>query len=205
MTHPALELLRQRVSANHFDPTATLDDATIHTLIDHATQAPSAYNAQNWRFIAVRSAPRKQELMALAYGQNKVGDAAVTFIIVGQLAAHRRLPAAWQPMIDAGRIPADAVAGIVEQANDSYGNDPTFQRDEAVRSGALAAMSLMVAAQALGLVSGPMIGFDPKGVGEAFGLTEEEIPVMLVTVGPPAPGNWPRKTRHPVQDVVSIV
>lgn len=205
MTHPALELLRQRVSANHFDPEATLDDATIRTLVDHATQAPSAYNAQNWRFIAVRSQQRKQALMALAYGQPKVADAAVTFIVIGQLAPHRQLQAMWQPMIDAGRIPAEAVKGIVDQASDTYTHDAALQRDEAIRSASLAAMCLMVTAQAMDLASGPMIGFDPDGVSQSFGLSAEEIPVMLVAIGPSAPGNGPRKPRQPVNDVVSIV
>lgn len=205
MTHPALELLFQRVSANHFDPTATLDDATIHTLVDHATQAPSAYNAQNWRFIAVRSPQRKRDLMALAYGQPKVADAAVTFIVVGRLAPHRHLRSMWQPMIDAGHIPEEAVNSIVEQAHDAYAHDAGFQRDEAIRSASLAAMCLMVTAQALGFASGPMIGFDPVGVSQEFGLATEEVPVMLVAVGPSAPGNWPRKPRQPVDNVTSIV
>ncbi|WP_018313077.1 hypothetical protein [Cupriavidus sp. UYPR2.512] len=49
-----------------------------------------------------------------------------------------------------------------------YTENPTFQRDEAVRSGSLAAMTLMLAAQGKGLVSGPMIGFNAQQVSEAF-------------------------------------
>ena len=50
-----------------------------------------------------------------------------------------------------------------------------------------------------------MGGFDAAGVVEAFGLAPDEIPVMLVAVGRPAPGNWPQKQRRPVADVLSIV
>lgn len=205
MQHPALDVLHQRVSANHFDPTATLDDATVLALAGHAGQAPSAYNLQNWRLIAVRSSQRKQALMSLAYGQPKVGAAAVTFIVVGQLAPHHRLRDRWQPMVDAGRIGTEALDMMDAQVRDDYADQPALQRDEAIRSASLVAMSLMVAAQALGLASGPMIGFDPAGVHEAFGLTHEEIPVMLVAVGPPAPGNAPKKPRRAVEHTVSIV
>jgi nitroreductase len=35
-------------------------------------------------------------------------------------------------------------------------------------------------------------------------LTAHEIPVMLIAVGNPAPGNWPRKVRRAVNEVVSF-
>ena len=54
-THPALTLIEQRISANRFDATHTLADAEIERLVHLATRAPTAYNLQNWRFIAVRT------------------------------------------------------------------------------------------------------------------------------------------------------
>jgi nitroreductase len=66
-------------------------------------------------------------------------------------------------------------------------------------------MNLMIAAQAKGLASGPMIGFDPEAVSADFGLAPTEIPVMLVAVGRAAPGNWPRKRRRPVGQVLDVV
>ena len=47
--------IESRVSANHFDPSHVLSDAEIGELVRLATLAPSAYNLQNWRFIAVPS------------------------------------------------------------------------------------------------------------------------------------------------------
>ena len=79
-----------------------------------------------------------------------------------------------------------------------------MQRDEAVRGASLAGMTLMLAAHDKGLATGPMIGFDAAGVAAAFGLTADEVPVMLITCGTAAPGNWPRKARRPVSEVVSF-
>ena len=58
----------------------------------------------------------------------------------------------------------------------------------------------MIAAQARGYVTGPMIGFDPEQVKKLFNISERYVPVMLITLGYPAPGNAPRKRRMIVQE-----
>ena len=205
MKHPALDLIKQRVSANRFDPAFTLDDATIRELIEYASEAPSSYNLQNWRFIAVRSPARKRALMALAYDQDKVVEASVTFIVCGVLEPQQGIRAAMQPFHVDGHIDRETLDAWVDEATSTYQNEPGMQRDEAIRSASLAAMSLMIAAQAMGLASGPMIGFDAAGVSADFELASIEIPVMLVAVGRAAPGNWPRKRRRPVDQVLAVV
>jgi nitroreductase len=62
-----------------------------------------------------------------------------------------------------------------------------------------------LAARSLGLGSTPMIGFDAEAVHRAFGLAEDEVPVMLLSVGPERPGNWAQKPRLPVADVLELV
>jgi len=42
-----------------------------------------------------------------------------------------------------------------------------------------------------------MIGFDAEAVHREFGLAEDEVPVMLLSVGPERPGNWAQKPRLP--------
>ena len=198
-------LLEQRSSINHFDPTRSLDDAQIKELVRLATLSPSAYHFQNWKFIAVRSPEAKARLKAVAYGQQKVVDASVTFIVCGNLNAHRVLPQLLQPLQTAGVVDQRAVDAWVGMAQKSHEGNPQLQRDEAFRSASLAAMTLMLAAQDQGLVSGPMSGFDPAGVAREFGLSADEIPVILVTVGYIGSGNWPQKPRRAVGDVLQIV
>jgi nitroreductase len=62
-----------------------------------------------------------------------------------------------------------------------------------VRSATFGAAAIIYAARSLGLGSTPMIGFDAEAVHREFGLAEDEVPVMLLTVGPERAGNWPRK------------
>ncbi len=200
MQHPVHALIAARQSVTRYEPGQALDDASIVELVRLATLAPSAYNFQNWHFIAVRTPAAKARLQAAAFGQPQVGDAAVTFIISGLLAAHEGLPRALRPAVG---IVGDAVfQSWLAAATQAHARDPRLQRDEAIRSASLAAMTLMLAAQGMGLASGAMGGFDAQAVVREFGLDARTLPVMLVTVGRARADNWPQKPRLPVSEVL---
>ncbi|MFN0087892.1 MAG: nitroreductase family protein [Blastocatellia bacterium] len=199
-----LQLIRERVSANKFDTTKRLTEDEIRELVSYAAEAPSAYNIQNWRFVAVTDPEAKERLKALSYNQQKVVDAAVTFIVLGDLRGYEKLPEIMRRTVEAGILPQPVADGWTKGAAKAYSSSEQFARDEAIRSAALAAMTLMIAAQAKGLLSGPMIGFDPEGVRREFNIPDRYAPVMLLTVGHPAPGNFPRKPRLTVDEVLAF-
>lgn len=205
MTNPIQRVIESRVSINHYDPQRPVSDDIIETLVSQATRAPSAFNFQNWRFIALRSAEARARLKSVAYGQQKVADASVTFIICGTLAAHDQLADALQLSVDAGIMEQPLADKWVAQARRAHADDATLQRDEAIRSASLAAMTLMLAAEGMGLASGAMIGFDMDALVREFKLSENEVPAIVVTVGYPAEGNWPQKPRRPVAEVLEIL
>ena len=199
-----LETIKHRISANHFDATKTLSEAEIKELISYASEAPSSYNIQHWRFVAVTTPEEKARLKAVAYHQPKVADAAVTFIVLGDLQAYEKLSQIYQPLAAAGVMSQEQVDRTVGTATKIYSSNPQMARDEAIRGASLAAMTLMLAAAAKGLVSGPMIGFDPEAVKREFGIAARYVPVMLITVGYAAPGNHPRKPRLSVDTVLKF-
>lgn len=198
-----LDLIKKRISANKFDPTKKLSKDEIKDLVFYATQAPSSYNIQHTRFIALTETQDKERLKAVAYNQQKIIDAAVTFIVLGDLRGHEKMPDILKRLVDAGQITQEFANGWVEQVNYRY-SDAQNARDEAIRSASLAAMTLMLAAEAKGLVSGAMIGFDPEGVKREFNISDRYVPVMLIAVGYEAPGNWPRKPRLSVDEVLAF-
>lgn len=200
----ALQLIKQRISANKFDTTRSLSEEEIKDLVAYATEAPSAYNIQNWRFVAVTNRDDKEKLKEVSYNQQKVVDAAVTFIVLGDLRGYEKLPEILKPMVESGQMPQKAADGWAKTATASYTGNEQFARDEAIRSGTFAAMTLMIAAEAKGLVTGPMIGFDPAGVKREFNISDRYVPVMLVTAGYPAEGNWTRKPRLGVDQVLAF-
>lgn len=198
-----LALIERRVSANRFDASHVLPDTVIGELVRLATRAPTAYHLQNWRFVAVKTPESKATLRALAYDQAKVSDAAVTFIVGGQLPDASGLHERLRPFVQSGHMTAETSASWQDGARAKYAN-ARDARDEAVRSASLGAATLIYAAEAMGLVTGPMGGFDAEGVARAFALGNDEVPVMLLCVGRAAPGNWPQKPRRPLSEVLVI-
>lgn len=205
MNTSIIKAIEERQTINLFDASRGIDDAQIQELVRLATTAPTAFNLQNWRFIAVRSAEAKARLRALAWDQAKVTEAAVTFILCGQLADHRSIERRLIPSVEAGFMPESMLPFWESAAKGLYFEQPQRQRDEAIRTATFGAGTLIHAAKAMGLGSSPMIGFDAEAVAQAFSLAEDEIPVMLLTVGHPLPGNWPQKPRRPLEDVLTIV
>ena len=196
--------IHSRTSANNFDATHVMTQSEITELAELANQTPTSFNQQNWRLVAVHTPAAKARLKAAAFNQAKVGDAAVTFVVVGKIGGHKDLPVLIKPMLDGGHLNQAAFDGWIGMANGTYDGKEQLQRDEAVRSASMAAMTLMYAATGKGLVSGAMIGYDPTAVSAECKLASDEIPVMLIAVGRAAPGNWPRKVRRPVVEVISF-
>jgi nitroreductase len=159
---------------------------------------------QNWRFIAVHTPEAKARLRPIAWDQPAITDAAVTFIVVGQLADFSVIPKRLAPVVKAGIMSAEMVPDWEIHARGLYFAHPQTQRDEAVRTGTFGAAAMIYAARSMGLGSTPMIGFDAEAVAREFALAENEVPVMLLAIGPVRPGNWPQKPRRPVADVLEL-
>lgn len=90
-------------------------------------------------------------------------------------------------------------------ARDLYLEYPQRQRDEAVRTGTFGAAAMIYAARSLGLGSTPMIGFDAEALHREFGLAEDEVPVMLLSIGAERPGNWAQKPRRALDEVLDLI
>ena len=203
-TMNTIEAIHHRISANKFDATRPLSEAEIRELVQLATEAPSSLNIQHWRFVAVTKAEDKARLKAVAFDQQKVVDAPVVFIVLGDLRGHEKLAAALEPLVVTGTFDRKMADGWLGAAGHLYGSNPQMARDEAIRSASLAAMTLMLAAEAKGMASGPMIGFDPDGVRREFQIPERYVPVMLLPVGYTSVGNWARKPRFALNDVLFL-
>jgi nitroreductase len=205
MTNAVIETILSRSSTKYYDPTASLSDDQIRELVRIGTTAPTSFHLQNWRFIAVRTPEAKARLSPIAWSQPAITEAAVTFIVCGQLADASVVPDRLAPLVEAGIMPAKMVPEWEIPARNLYMEFPQRQRDEAVRTGTFGAAAMIYAAHSLGLGSTPMIGFDADAVHREFGLAKDEVPVMLLSVGAERPGNWAQKPRRPVSDVLHLV
>src|SRR5215475_1961071 len=109
MTNAVIDCILSRSSAKYYDTAAALSDDQISELVRIGTTAPTSFHLQNWRFIAVRTPEAKARLSPIAWGQPAITDAAVTFVVIGQLADASVIPARLAPLVEAGVMPAEMV------------------------------------------------------------------------------------------------
>ena len=102
----------------------------------------------------------------------------------------------------AAEQPADP--HLLERIDGVYGDNPQVRRDEAIRSGSLAAMSLMYAAREEGYDTCPMLGFEPEQVSALLSVPENCFPVMLVVLGKCRGPQPSRRGRLPLGEVVRL-
>lgn len=175
-------ILRRRATPR-FDPARPLDDALLARILALAAHAPSGYNLQPWRFLVVRSAKNREVLKRCAYGQAKVGEAPVVVIVLGHLHPHRsHLDAIVAEQLHRGLVTADEAAALKGRATATMERraDPALW---ATRSAMLAAATLMLAAESLGVQSAPMEGYDPAQVRQAFGIPDDHTICCLICLG----------------------
>lgn len=193
-----LQAIRERRSVKHYDPTHVLEAHDIRTLMEHALLSPTSFNMQQWRFIIVDDPSIKAQICKAAWNQKQIEDAAISIVLCADLDAH----------VDAGRYWKNAAPAvqemIVPMIAPFYADNPSLQRDEALRSIGIASQSIMLAAKAMGLDSCPMIGFDPQKVAELIDLPDNHLIGMLITVGKALKSASPRGGQLPYEEVVHM-
>src|ERR1700755_1217433 len=111
MNNLVIETILSRAATKHYDPNATLNDDQIRELVRIGTSAPTSFHLQNWRFIAVRSPEAKARLRPIAWNQPATTEAAVTFIVCGQLVETSVIPERLGPLVGAGGVAGMQGAG----------------------------------------------------------------------------------------------
>ena len=194
MPHPlndaALDqLFRTARTYNAFS--GQVSDATLRDLYELLKLGPTQANTTPARFVFVKSAQAKAKLgPALDKGNyNKTMAAPVTVIVARDLDFHEKMPYLF-PHVDAK----------------AWFDGPRANRETpALRNTALQSAYLILAARALGLDAGPMIGFDAAKVDEAFFAGTQLKSDILVNLGQGDPASIvPRSPRLPFDEAARI-
>ncbi len=175
------EAIQKRRSVHSYDPTVVMDDGELHDLLTLATLAPSSFNLNHWRFVAVRSEEGKRKLFDLSLNQKHILEASVVLIILGKIDAHKDVDLFVNDWIRKGYYPDDSHLRKVSE--EFYGARPEKQRDEALRCPSIMAGMLMLAAVERGWGSAPIIGFNASALMKVFAIPDNHLPVMLMTIG----------------------
>lgn len=190
---PSLDqLFRTARTRNGWTP-EKVSEALLREIYAMAALGPTASNAQPARFVFVTSEAARQRLAPHMSSGNrdKTLAAPVTVIMAYDLDFADHIPRVFPHN--------PAAAGW-------FRSSPELARQTAFRNGTLQAAYLMLAARALGLDCGPMSGFNPAGVKEAFFPDRNWEANFICNIGHGTDENlFPRNPRLTFEEACEIV
>ncbi len=192
-----IDAIRSRRSVKHYDPDHEMPEEEVRQLLELAMLSPTAFNIQNWRFVAVRDRALREQIRAAAWDQAQVTDASLLVVLCADLKAWEKEPARYWK-----EAPQEVADFLVPAIDGYYRDKPGVMRDEGMRSCGMAAQTIMLAAQAMGYDCCPMDGFDFDKVGELINLPEDHAIAMFVVVGKGTKEPWPRPGQLGYDEVV---
>lgn len=168
------ELARTRRSVTEYTGEVVSRDL-VREIVAEATQAPSAFNSQPWRFVVVQGEDLDAFEDVLGGNHGKTAGAGTLVAVFADLAD---------------------VTGDGDRADYYDGRTGRSAIEFGVRNASLGAMSLMYAAWSHGVATRPMIGFDADGLAEQLEVPSTWHPVLVMAMGWPShdtPGPGERK------------
>lgn len=188
-----------RRSIRQYEP-REVPEADLRELLRLAGRAPSAYNAQPWRFVVVRDEALKRQLSAAAYGQQQILRAPATIVLYSDMAsALDRMPESTHP-----DLPQEKRDAGVESFRASFAPQSVDERETwGVAQTNIALGYLLLLAESLGLGTSPMLGFEPERVKALLGLPAHARIPALVAIGYAAEEGF-RPHRLPAESLVDF-
>lgn len=206
MTVPSVDLLSVRDAARHRRSIRRYTDQPIpredmDEILADVSLAPSAFNAQPWRFVVVESPELKQKLAAAANNQMQVSSAPAVIVLYTDMAdTLRGVDEIMHPGMDeAMRSSArDAFVRI-------FGQQSEADREAwGAAQGHIALGYLLLAATAHGYQTSPMAGFNAERVKELLNLPANARVPALVAIGHGAEDGFTHH-RHSLDRIVTYV
>lgn len=198
-------ICRGRRSAQAFKADAGIPEEILRRILELTQSAPSSFNLQPYKLIVVQSPSQREALSSAMLGPNnikRVREAPVTIVFCADKDPARLTRRVMQLERDSGMDPA-YVSGLPAKVSFLLGRGVLSQTFRtlathlmsplapapmiagtldawASKNVGLAAQTYMLAAQAHGLATAPMEGFDERRVGFLLGIPADRYSVPLV-------------------------
>ncbi len=187
-----------RRAIKHFDPEHKISAEDEQKLLQAVIQSPTSYNVQHWRFVVLRDPEHRAAIRSdLGFDQTQITDASLLILFTADTQAWQKQPERYW-----AEVPEEIQAMTVGMMQDFHQGREWLQRDEAQRSIGMAMQTLMLAAQAMGYQSCPMIGFDIERLADAINLPEGYVIGPMVAIGKGTKAPWPKAGQLPLQELV---
>lgn len=172
-----------------------LDQNDLREILRLASLAPSAWNAQTWRFAVVQDPALKESLRDAAYGQAQITGAPAVIVVYSDM----------EDTLETAEETAHPGMGEAARSTQRKTFEGAFGAQEVAQRGQwgltqanIAFGFLMLAARGLGYDTVPMLGFDPERVKEILGLPPHVQFAGLLPLGKRAEDGHPHH-RHSVE------
>ncbi|MFJ3660838.1 nitroreductase family protein [Streptomyces sp. NPDC090119] len=189
-------IIRARRSIRHYRPDP-VPAYLVRELVDLALEAPSSFNLQSRSVVIVSDEQGRKALTEATGGQPHPQEAPVMLVFVAEGGAWREgRQDVWETAARLGAWSGPFATASPEDARQFHENlrGRGLEREYAVKDAMIAASFLMIAAEAAGLASSPMNGWDEAEVKRAIGVADrEDLHIALLM-----PLGFPAETRrHP--------
>ena len=219
-------LARKRRAIRHFLQ-QPLEHELIKRLLGTAQWAPSGYNLQPTRFVVVANPRLRSKIRRACLNQEAIQEAPIVIVFAGDHLAFDKLEEILNYDLAAGAITLDYANFLRKIVRLMFKQGPlrlswlwkaaliplarlfvpipeimaVHKRFWLAKQVMLCAMNFMLAAEAAGLATVPMEGFDAGRLRRALDLPRSWEPILVVPIGY-AKTDPPKRTRVPLQRVM---
>lgn len=192
------QAIRSRRSIRRYKDEA-IPEADLREMLTLASLAPSAFNAQTWRFVVIQDPELKEQLRAASYGQAQVTNAPAVIVVYSDMENTLQT-------VEETAHPGMGEEGKTKQRSTfdhSFGGQSVAQRGQwGLAQANIAFGFLMLAARSLGYDSVPMLGFQAERVRELLDLPEHVEFAGILPVGKADEEGFPHH-RHTLDRLVT--
>lgn len=201
-----LKIVRERRSADKFIKDVVIPKEDFNDIFRELSLAPSAFNLQHAKYYVVEDKTLMDKVYEAAFKQYKITTASATIIVTGNKKAYLSADKIYEGSMMLGMLDKTQYQIMLETIKNLYeGWGEDFQHDEAIRNGSLSAMLFMLLAKNKDWDTCPMIYFDKEKISSLLNIPDNEIPVLMITMGKmDKSSNKIRGYRKPVDEFVKF-
>jgi nitroreductase len=184
--HGILTTLQRRFALKLFDPSRTVDEEKIETLMEVARLCPSSFGLQPYRLVVVQDRDKLLELYGCAMEQAQVRDCSHLFVLQARRHIDSAFIDAYMTLISETRgIGIEALSGLHANLMAGPGRDPAGREGMiwAQRQCYIVLGQLIMAAALLDLDTAPMEGFLAPRMDAAMGDEATWTTTVILAVG----------------------
>ena len=179
-----LKIVRERRSADKFIKDINIPRDDFNEIFKELSLAPSAFNLQHANYYVVEDKALMEKVYDAAYNQYKIKTASATIIVTGDKNAYLSADKIYEGSMMLGmidKIEYDIMVSTIRNLYEGWGE--SFKHDEAIRNGSLSGMLFMLLAKNKDWDTCPMIYFDKDKISKLLNIPENEVPVLMITMG----------------------